>query len=112
MQIDSYKFGKIVINGQMYEKDLIILPNRIIPNWWRKEGHFICIEDIKSVIESNPQILFIGTGKFGMMKVANSLKSILTENGIELRIDKTPKIIKMYNKTVNNHKAAALHLTC
>ena len=49
--IDSYIFGKIVIDGQDYDRDVIVYPDYVERNWWRKEGHELCIDDIKSSIE-------------------------------------------------------------
>jgi len=37
--IEHYSFGRIVIDGKEYTKDLIIYPDKIRANWWRKEGH-------------------------------------------------------------------------
>ena len=57
--IESYKFGEIIINGKKYNSDLIILKDRIYDNWWRKEGHNLCIDDIKKIIDKKPDILII-----------------------------------------------------
>ena len=43
--IDSYQFGKIVIDGVTHTKDVILLPTKTIHNWWRTEGHFLDISD-------------------------------------------------------------------
>jgi hypothetical protein len=40
-KIDSYKFGRIVIDGQAYSRDVIILPDRVIRDWWRDSGHIL-----------------------------------------------------------------------
>ena len=65
-KIDAYRFGKIVNDGQDYTKDIIILPGRIIPNWWRKSGHNLSVDDLKSVFEAQPQVLVIGQGALGI----------------------------------------------
>jgi hypothetical protein len=36
-QIDSYRFGNIVIDGQIHSKDVVILPNQVLGGWWRRE---------------------------------------------------------------------------
>jgi len=45
--IDYYDFGVIIVDGRKYSRDLIITPKRIISNWWRVEGHKLCLEDLK-----------------------------------------------------------------
>ncbi|OQY18037.1 MAG: hypothetical protein B6I35_13630 [Anaerolineaceae bacterium 4572_32.2] len=45
-QIESYRFGRIIIDGQTHSKDVIILPDRVIENWWRQEGHALHLDDL------------------------------------------------------------------
>ena len=44
--IDSYHFGQIMINGEKYSSDVIIFPDRVQGEWWRKKGHELGLEDI------------------------------------------------------------------
>jgi len=71
--IEDYSFGKIIINGKKYDSDLIIFKDHIYDSWWRKEGHNLCIDDIKEIIDIKPEVLIIGTGYFGLMKVPQEL---------------------------------------
>jgi hypothetical protein len=41
-RIDHYEFGRIVVDGREVTNDLIILPGRVVRNWWRQEGHAWC----------------------------------------------------------------------
>jgi hypothetical protein len=54
MQIDSYSFGVMKVEGAEYSSDLIILGDSIRPNWWRKDGHSLVMEDIEQVLEFRP----------------------------------------------------------
>jgi hypothetical protein len=78
MMIDSYDFGRITINGRSYDQDLIIFPDKIKAGWWRKEGHRLQMEDLDDVLESEPEVLIVGTGYYGEMthqlKPKNMLK--------------------------------------
>ncbi len=113
MMIDSYEFGKIVINGKEYTHDVIIYPNRIDDKWWRKVGHELCIDDIKDVINEKPEVLLIGTGYNGYMKILPETKEFLESNGIKLIIEKTSKACEIYNQLFKSKRLiAALHLTC
>ena len=73
MHIDSYQFGKIVIDGTAYNSDCLILGDSVQPNWWRKQGHFLTSEDIQPVIAANPSILVIGCGASGLMEVSEDI---------------------------------------
>jgi len=48
--IESYKFGKIVVNGKSYSSDVIIIGNYVKADWWRKEGHCLHIEDLRDIL--------------------------------------------------------------
>ena len=111
--IDSYKFGKIVIDGKTYNSDLIIYPDKIKTNWWRKVGHQLIYEDIQEILVEKPEILIVGTGAFGLMVVLDETKKIVKENNIELIVQKTERACKTYNSMPKDKKVVlALHLTC
>ena len=113
MMIDSYDFGRIVVDGKAYTSDVIIFLDRVKDNWWRKEGHALHIEDIESVIGEKPEVLIVGTGKYGILNVLPETKEDIESKGIELIVEPTDRACEVYNKISKNKKAvAALHLTC
>lgn len=111
--IESYTFGKMVVDGCIYTSDLIIFPDRIQSFWWRKTGHKLCLEDIEDVFKEKPECLVIGTGYLGVMKVDKEVQEQVREMGITLIIEKTPQAIQTFN-TLSSKKTAigAFHLTC
>jgi hypothetical protein len=111
--INTYSFGRIVINGKTYTSDVIIYPHKVNNSWWRKSGHLLQIEDLTDVIQFNPEILIVGTGSNGLMKVLNDTKQFLESKGIELISEETGKACEIFNKLIGKRKiVAALHLTC
>ena len=111
--IDSYSFGAIVVNGQHYGADLIILPDRVIAGWWRQEGHLLHAEDLESVFDSRPELLIVGRGAEGRMRVDTGTRRALAAAGIQLIALPTEEACQMYNAScVERITAAALHLTC
>lgn len=113
MQIENYNFGSITVDGKKYSADLIILPDRVFPNWWRSKGHQLLPEDLDKVIEVAPQRLIIGTGAYGMMKVPQSTLDFLADNGIEAIALKTADACTRFNESpADVNTAAAFHLTC
>ena len=112
--IESYNFGKIIINGKIYNSDLIIFKDRINDSWWRKEGHNLCIDDIKEIIDKKPDTLIIGTGNFGLMKVPEELIEHIKSSGIkQVIVKKTGDACNEYNKLCKKKNiVAAFHLTC
>ncbi|MGH3119080.1 MAG: MTH938/NDUFAF3 family protein [Gaiellales bacterium] len=66
--MEDHRFGHIVIDGTEYTKDVIVLPSRVVPNWWRKDGHSLVLEDLSDVIDDLPDHVVVGTGAYGRMK--------------------------------------------
>jgi hypothetical protein len=112
-QIDSYRFGQIVVDEEVHSKDLIILPERVVAGWWRKEGHNLLPEDLEAVIAAQPEVLVVGKGAYGRVRVAAETRQALQEAGIELVAQNTKKACQTYNELrLQQRVAAALHLTC
>ncbi|MCP2520579.1 Mth938-like domain-containing protein [Candidatus Aminicenantes bacterium AC-335-B20] len=113
MIIKSYTFGQMIVNDRKYTSDLIIFPDRIKDSWWRKKGHSLCKEDIKEILSEKPEVLIIGTGFYGIMKVPDDLREFIKEQGIELYIEKTKKAVTLFNEMFQSKKTVgAFHLTC
>ena len=112
--IDSYRFGEITVEGVRYTRDLIILPGGVRPNWWRREGHRLSLEDLEEVLREKPEVLVVGTGYSGLMRVPKELVERLREEGIEVMIQRTGEAWKTYNRLLGEGRrvAAAFHLTC
>jgi hypothetical protein len=113
MKIDSYNFGQIVINGKSYSEDVIVFPDRVRSNWWRKSGHQVCVEDLNEVLEEKPKTLIIGTGAYGAVEVVPETEAYLRAEGIRLIAERTEEAVRTFNKLVKTERVAAgLHLTC
>jgi hypothetical protein len=111
--IESYRFGRIKVDGREYRTDLLLLPDRILDSWWRREGHNLCLEDLEQALASRPEVLVIGQGKPGLMKVPAELAGELRRRGIEVFAAPTEQAVQEYNRLREGRRTvAALHLTC
>ncbi|KPJ62690.1 MAG: hypothetical protein AMS15_03085 [Planctomycetes bacterium DG_23] len=111
--IDSYSFGKIVIDGKKYTRDLIIYPDRVDDSWWREQGHKVSLADIKEVLEQGPEVLVVGEGSHGLMKILPETKERLEKEGVELLVRPTKKACEIFNQLSPTRRVIALlHLTC
>lgn len=111
--IDSYSFGKIVIDGQKYTNDVIIFPDRIKDNWWREEGHILKTGDVERVVEESPDLLIVGTGSNGRLSIPEETREYIKSGGIKLIDKKSGEACELYNKLKDKKEVvAALHLTC
>jgi hypothetical protein len=113
--IDSFSFGRISINSKIFVKDVLIFPDRVQDNWWRKEGHLLQLADIQSAVEeAAPEIVVVGQGKFGVMKVHNEVREYFKTKNMRLYADKSDKAAAVFNRFISEGKTVlgAFHLTC
>ena len=111
--IDSYQFGLIVISGKNYTSDVIIFPDRVKDNWRRKISHQLRLDELSEAIAEKPEVLVIGTGASGLMKVLPEVKPSLEAQGIKLIAEPTKEACNIYNRLCHSQRiVVALHLTC
>ncbi len=114
MHIDSYKFGRIVVDGVTYSSDCLIFRDHIEPNWWRKEGHELCAGDLETVLSAEPELLVVGCGAYGAMQVSEEVHAVLRRKSIQLEALKTAQAAERFNElsAAGRNVVAAMHLTC
>ena len=112
-EIQAYRFGHIIIDGAEYNRDVIIFPDRVRPDWGRGGGHNLALEDLAEALEGEPDVIILGRGVFGRMKVSESVRESITERGIEILTFRTEGACKAYNELRERRRViAALHLSC
>jgi hypothetical protein len=111
-RLDGYEFGRVTVDGREERKDLIVLPDRVVRNWWRKDGHELVLDDLLQVLEELPARLIVGTGAYGRLKPDPHTLEQLTERGVDVEALPTAEAVERYNSLDPTKAAAALHLTC
>ena len=111
-RIEDYSFGRVTVDGEEHTRDVIVLPDRVVGGWWRRDGHGLVLEDLDGVLDELPARLVVGCGAHAQLRPdAAALKS-LRERGIEVEVLPTPEAVSRYAELDPQHAAAALHLTC
>jgi len=113
--IDSYGFGKIIVDKVPFDGDLIVFPDRVQPDWRRKEGHLLRWEDLRDSIRAFvPETLVIGRGKLGMMRIDGEFSGEIRKMKITLHAVPTDKAVKVFNRLLlsGSKVMGAFHLTC
>lgn len=112
--IEVYDFGVMVINGKKYTSDLIIAPGKIVENWWRVEGHSLCLKDLEEVLDEKFEYLVVGTGYYGLMKVKREVYEEMGKRGVKILAKPTREAVNEFNKLVKEGRSVvgAFHLTC
>jgi hypothetical protein len=111
-RIDHYEFGRIVVDGRQETKDLIILPDRVVWNWWRQDGHALVLDDLAEVLDELPAHLVVGTGADGRMRPDPGAIQQLQQRGVTVETLPTSQAVRHFGELDPARAAAALHLTC
>lgn len=111
-RIEGYRFGRLVVDGEEQTRDVIVLPDRVLTNWWRAEGHRLVLADLDDVLGELPERLVVGTGAHGQMRPDRQTLEQLRRRGVEVEALPTAKAVRRYGELDPRRTAAALHLTC
>jgi hypothetical protein len=111
-EINGYSFGCVVIDGHEQTRDVIVVPGRVVPSWWRTEGHGLVLEDLDEVLDELPDRLVIGTGAYQQMRPDPGTLEALRARGVDVEVLPTAEAVRRYAQLDPHKTAAALHLTC
>ena len=111
--IEEFKFGFFRINGKEYYDDIKILGSTI-KQWPDRERHDVKLINLKDILEFNPELLIVGIGASGLLKVPKEIEQHLRQKNIKLLVQKTTEACESYNKAITEKKkvAALFHGTC
>jgi hypothetical protein len=111
-RIDDYRFGRVVVDGEEQTRDVIVLPERVLTDWWRADGHRLVLADLDEVIEELPERLLVGTGAYGQLRPDPEALAQLRRRGVEVEALPTGEAVRRYGELDPRRTAVALHLTC
>jgi hypothetical protein len=111
-RVGHYSFGRIVVDGAEHTRDVIILPDRVVGDWWRRDGHSLVLDDLHDVLDDLPGHLVIGRGAHGRLDPDPEAIEELERRGISVEVLDTSAAVKRYGELDPSRAAAALHLTC
>jgi hypothetical protein len=111
-RLEDYSFGRLLVDGSEETRDVIVLPERVLRNWWRRDGHALVLEDLDEVLAELPARLVVGTGAYGRMRPDPETLERLAERGVEVEVLPTGEAVERYSALNPAETAAALHLTC
>jgi hypothetical protein len=110
--LDGYRFGRVSVDGCEQTHDLIVLPDRVVRNWWRREGHSLALEDLEEVLDELPDRLILGVGAYGRLRPDPAVIAELERRGVAVECLPTDAAVHRYGELDERSTAAALHLTC
>jgi hypothetical protein len=111
-RLEDYSFGRLRVDGHEHMRDLIVLPHRIVPDWWRRDGHSLAMEDLDDVLDELPARLVLGVGAHGQLRPDPAVIEALERRGVQVECLPTDAAVRRYGELDAGTTAAALHLTC
>jgi len=115
MRLSEYRFGSLSIDGTSYAEDVIVVHDAVHSPWWREAGgHVFALGDLTLLLTARPEVVVLGTGFLGLVRVPSETLEGLQRSGCEVFVERTDRAVKLYNELAEQGRdvAAALHLTC
>lgn len=118
--IEDTSFGKVKVEGETYNHDLVIYPDKIIKR--KKEisksqhgtSHNFTKEEMKEYIEnfdhSDIKQVIVGTGQYGKLALLPETEKYLEVNGYSYKQLRTPDLEDKYLDRRNS--LVIVHVTC
>ena len=114
----SGEFGKIIVDGKEYSKDIVINKGKIekrkkkASKEFKEKGGHTPLTD-KEEIPWKCKTLLIGTGFDGALPIDEEIHKKASKKGVELKIMKTGDLINHINELENMEGInAIIHITC
>jgi len=119
VHFDSSSFGEVIINGCPFGDVLVIgdeIEERDDQRLDRELGtdHLIGDWEVERLLDNDPELVIIGTGTAGDLRVTLEVREKFKKAKVELIILTTPSAIEEYNLLVSQNKKvnALIHTTC
>ena len=116
--IDQTDFGSIVIEGAVYEHDVLILPNGEVKKRKKKlskavygTSHILSLDEAKYVYQPGIARLFVGTGQYGNVRLSDEAASYFKRNHCRVDLSPTPTAVQAWNEA-RDTILGLFHVTC
>ena len=116
--IDNTKFGSITIAGKLYDHDLIIRSNGRIEKRKKKmsksiygTSHMISLAEAQYVYEEGAELIIIGAGQNGMVKLSGEADDYFHQQNCAVKILPTSEAIRYWNGA-KGAIVGLFHVTC
>jgi hypothetical protein len=116
--IDRTSFGTITIDGEVYERDVIIRPDGKVKKRKKKlskavygTSHTISLDEAKYVHEKGVDRLIVGAGQYGMVHLSDEAAEYLARKHCEVDLLPTKEAIEVWNEAKGN-VIGLFHVTC
>lgn len=107
--IKTYEPGRVQIRDRYFTHSLIVLPDRLLPDWKPGDAAELCAADLAPVLERHPEVLILGTGDTQIFPDP-AVFSTLMDMGVGFEVMDNAAACRTYNVLVSEQRRAALAL--
>ena len=116
--VGATSFGSITVDGERIGHDIIIRLDGAVKKRKKKlskrvygTSHRISLAEAQHVFEEGAQLLIIGAGQHGLVRLDEQAQRFLDEQGCQVRLLPTPEAIKAWNEA-EGAVIGLFHVTC
>ena len=117
-RIDGTEFGSVTIEGEVYERDVIIKLDGQVKKRKKKlskavygTSHTISLDEARHVCQKGADRLIIGAGQVGRVTLSDEAAAYLDRNGCQVELLPTPEAIPVWNEA-EGPVIGLFHVTC
>jgi len=117
-RIDQTRFGSIIVEGEVYRHDLLILPDGEVQarsNELSKAvygtSHVISLAEAQQVYQEGAERLIVGTGMFGLTRLSEEADEYLRGRGCRVNLYRIRRAIKAWNQA-EGAVVGLFHVSC
>ncbi|MES9843599.1 MAG: Mth938-like domain-containing protein [Candidatus Sedimenticola sp. PURPLELP] len=107
--VKAYKDGQIIIDEKVFTSSLILMPNKVIPDWRPVCFQDLASGDFRQLIDLEPDLVLLGTGEKHLFP-SPALFHSLVDAGIGLESMTTPAACRTYNILMSEGRKVAAAL--
>ncbi len=117
-RIDRTMFGSVTVEGQVYQRDIIIRLSGKVKKRKKKlskaiygTSHMISLDEAKHVYQKGAKWLVIGAGQFGLVELSEEAARYFDKRGCEVDLLPMKEAIQVWNEA-EGAVIGLFHITC
>lgn len=117
-KIDATGFGFIVIDGQRFEKDVVIQAGQRVRKRRKKlskrrygTSHMVSLDEAQDIYTDGIEWLIIGTGQSDLVRLSPEAEEFFEAHDCQVRLAATPEAVRAWNQATGGG-IGLFHITC
>ena len=117
-KIDRTTFGSITVDGQIFERDIVIRLSGKVKKRKKKlssavygTSHTISLEEAKHVYQKGAERLVLGAGQFGLVELSAEAAGYFDEQGCQVDLQPMNEAMEAWNEA-QGAVLGLFHVTC